>query len=224
MILTAAAESNEIKMGPGKMAVDLTSQELSRKYDRFAPWYDWVEGIPDLLGLSRLRRRLLRRAFGKVLEVAVGTGKNLQFYPEGCRITAMDLSAEMLDVARKRATKLTMDVSFLLADAEALPFSDKSFDTVVSSLSTCTFPNPVVALKAMARVCRSEGKILLLEHGRSDRDWLARFQDRHVDRFAKPLGCHWNRNPAEIARLAGLRLVTARRNFFGVFHLIEAKP
>jgi hypothetical protein len=58
MILTATPESNEIKIGPGKMSVDLTSREISRKYDRFARWYDWVQGIPDLLGLSRLRRKL----------------------------------------------------------------------------------------------------------------------------------------------------------------------
>ncbi len=211
-------------MRPGKMALDFTSQEISRKYDRFAPWYDWVEGIPDLLGLSRLRRRLLRRASGKVLEVAVGTGKNLQFYPEGCRITAVDLSGKMLNVARKHTTKLSMDVSFLLADAAALPFSDKSFDTVVSSLSSCTFPNPVAALKEIARVCRTEGQVLLLEHGRSDREWLGRWQDRHADQFAKPLGCHWNREPLELVRKTNLKVYEARRLFFGVFHQIEAEP
>jgi ubiquinone/menaquinone biosynthesis C-methylase UbiE len=211
-------------MGPGKMAVDFTSQEISRKYDRFARWYDWVEGVPDVLGLSRLRRRLLRRASGQVLEIAVGTGKNLKFYPEGCRIIAADFSGEMLNVARKRATKLSLDGSFLLADAEALPFSDKSFDTVVSSLSTCTFANPVAALREMRRVCKSEGKILLLEHGRSDRERLGRFQDRTADRLAKQLGCHWNRESLELVRKAGLKVVEVQRVFFGIFHQIEAEP
>jgi ubiquinone/menaquinone biosynthesis C-methylase UbiE len=206
------------------MPVDFTSQEISQKYDRFARWYDWFEGIPDLLGLSRMRRRLLKRASGKVLELAVGTGKNPEFYPEGCRITAVDLSGEMLNVARKRATKLSMDVSFLLTDAEALPFSDKCFDTVVSSLSNCTFPNPVAALKEIARVCRTEGRVLLLEHGRSDRERLGRWQDRHADQFAKPLGCHWNREPLDLARKAGLKVVEAQRVFFGIFHQIEAEP
>ena len=63
------------------MTVKFTSQEIFRKYERFARRYDWVEGVPDVLGLSRLRRRLLRRASEKVLEVAVGTGKNLAYYP-----------------------------------------------------------------------------------------------------------------------------------------------
>jgi ubiquinone/menaquinone biosynthesis C-methylase UbiE len=206
------------------MAVRLTTLEISQKYDRFARWYDWVEGVPDLLGVSRLRRRLLRGARGRVLEVAVGTGKNLPFYPRGCRIIAVDLSREMLNVARRRAATLSMDTSFLVGDAEALPFSDHNFDTVVSSLSTCTFPEPVIALQEMARVCRTGGKILLLEHGRSDREWLGRFQDRRADRFAKPLGCHLNREPLELVRAAGLNVVEAQRSFFGVFHVIEAEP
>jgi ubiquinone/menaquinone biosynthesis C-methylase UbiE len=193
-------------------------------YDRFARWYDWVEGVPDLLGVKRLRRRLLRQASGKVLEVAVGTGKNLQYYSGGCRIIGIDVSREMLNVARKRAARLSTDVSFLLGDAEALPFSDHSFDTVVSSLSTCTFPNPGAALKEMARVCRPGGRILLLEHGRSDRDWLGCWQDRRADRHAKQFGCHWNRESLNLVREAGLKVNQAQRVFFGIFHQIEAEP
>lgn len=193
-------------------------------YNRFARWYDWVEGIPDLLGVSRLRRILLRRASGRVLEVAVGTGKNLPSYPSDCRITGLDVSSEMLNVARKRARELSMNVSFLLGDAETLPFRDRSFDTVVSSLSTCTFPNPVSALREMARICKPTGRVLLLEHGRSDRERLGHWQDRHEDSFAKQLGCHWNREPLELVRLAALKLYNSRRVFFGVFHQIEAVP
>jgi len=134
------------------------------------------------------------------------------------------MSGEMLEIARKRAAKLAMNVSFLLANGEALPFPEKSFDTVVSSLTTCTFPNPVSALREMARVCKSAGEILLLEHGRSDREWLGRWQDRRADRYAKQLGCHWNREPVEIVHEAGLTIPRASRKFFGIFHLIEAKP
>ncbi len=206
------------------MAMEFASREISAKYDRFAPWYDWLEGILNLLGLSRLRRILVRQASGKVLEVAVGTRKNLSYYPRDCRIIALDLSRQMLKVARDRASNLSMSVSFLVADAEALPFRDNTFDTVVSSLSTCTFPNPVAALQETGRVCGATGKVLLLEHGRSDREWLAGWQDRHADQFAKPLGCHWNREPLELTKDAGLKVVRAQRNFFGIFHRIEARP
>jgi ubiquinone/menaquinone biosynthesis C-methylase UbiE len=203
--------------------VHFTSREISEKYDRFARWYDLVEGIPDGLGVRKLRRRLLRQASGNVLEVAVGTGKNLPYYPPGCRIMAVDISSEMLNVARKWAAELSMDVSFLLADAQALPFPDHSFDTVVSSLSTCTFPEPLIALQEIARVCRTDRRVLLLEHGRSNREWLGRWQDRR-DSFAKQLGCHWNREPLELVRKAGLKINNSRRVFFGVFHTIDAEP
>ena len=206
------------------MAIHLTLNEISEKYDQFARWYDLIEGIPDLLGVRRLRERLLRRASGKVLEVAVGTGKNLVYYPQGCRIAAVDVSNAMLDVGRTRAAKLSVNVSFSLADAAALPFPDKTFDTVVSSLTTCTFPNPVAALQEMTRVCRTDGKILLLEHGRSDREWIGRWQDRRAERHAKQLGCHWNREPQELARQAGFKILEAHRCFFGIFHVIEATP
>jgi ubiquinone/menaquinone biosynthesis C-methylase UbiE len=201
----------------------LTAQEISQKYDRFAQWFDLVEGVPDLLGIRKLRQRVLRQASGRVLEVAVGTGKNLRYYPRGCQIIAVDLSREMLNIARKRAGKLSIDVSLLLGDAQALPFFDHSFDTVVSSLSTCTFPEPVIALQEMARVCLTDGRVLLVEHGRSNREWLARWQDRHADQFAKPLGCHWNRQPLELVGQAGLKVNKSRRVFLGVFHQIEAE-
>jgi len=202
----------------------LSQRKISQKYARFARWYDWIEGIPEVLGVNRLRQRTLQRASGTVLEVAIGTGKNLPYYQGECRIIGADASKEMLAIAQRRASRLPLDISFLLADAEALPFPDDTFDTVVSSLSTCTFPDPVAALKDMARVCRREGKILLLEHGRSDREWLGRFQDRTAERHAKQLGCHWNRKSVDLVRRAGLKINKAQRVFFGIFNQIEAMP
>jgi SAM-dependent methyltransferase len=99
----------------------IASGEISAKYDRFARSYDWIEGIPDLLGVGRLRRSLFSRVSGAVLEVAVGTGKNFPYYPPGCRITAVDVSREMLNIARKRAAKLSMDISFSLVERKLSP-------------------------------------------------------------------------------------------------------
>jgi ubiquinone/menaquinone biosynthesis C-methylase UbiE len=208
----------------GEMDARCIKEEIRRKYNKFARWYNLAEGIPELLGLRKLRRELLQRGSGKILEVAVGTGKNLRFYPTDRPIIAVDSSPNMLDIARQRAKKLGIDVSFLLMDAENLAFPDRSFDTVVDSLSLCTFPDPLIALKEMARVCRSEGRILLLEHGRSDSEWLGRWQDRRADKHAKQLCCHWNREPLDLVRQAGLKLISARRTFFGILHVIEAAP
>ena len=197
--------------------------EIQRKYEKFAGWYDLMDGIPEVLGVRGLRRRLLQRASGKVLEIAVGTGRNLRYYPKTCKITAVDFSAAMLEVARNKAARLGLTIPFLVMDGEALAFPEQCFDTVVSSLSLCTFPDPATALREMARVCRADGRILLLEHGRSDQEWLGGWQDRRADRHAKALGCRWNREPLDLVRHVGLKLVTAQRVFLGIFHVIEAQ-
>lgn len=204
--------------------MQLAVKEISDKYNSIAHWYDFVEGLSDSLSVKQLRRALLSHATGNVLEVAAGTGENLPYYPKDCQITATDFSGVMLALARKRAANLSSTISFALMDAETLGFPDDFFDAVVSSLSTCTFPRPVLALQEMARVCRRGGKILLLEHGRSDRDWVEHWQNRREDYFAKHLGCHWSREPLQLVREAGLNVTKARRVFFGILHQIEAEP
>ncbi len=202
----------------------MDKKEIQRKYKEFARWYDFGEAIPEFLAVRRLRQRLLQRASGKVLEIGVGTGKNLPYYPRTCRITAVDLSPAMLQVARKRAMRLSLDVDFLVMDAEALAFPDQSFDTVVDSLSLCTIPDPVVALREMARVCRAEGHILLVEHGRSSHEWLGRWQDRRADRHVGKLCCRWNLNPLALVRQAQLLPIRVHRTFLGIFWMLEVSP
>lgn len=206
------------------MSLHPDKKEILIKYDKFAPWYDMAEGVPEFFGVGKLRRALIGRASGKVLEVGAGTGKNLPYYSRKCEITAVDLSPQMLAIARRRAGKLNLKVSFQVMDGEKLDFTDKSFDTVVDSLSLCTFINPVTALREMSRVCRTDGRILLLEHGRSSRGWLGNLQDRFADRQVKAVCCHWNREPLELVREAGLKIISNRRYFFGIFHVIEATP
>jgi methyltransferase OMS1 len=201
-----------------------TQEEIQLKYNRFAPWYDLAEALPEFMGVKNLRRTLLQHASGQVLEVAVGTGKNLPDYPTMCRLTAIDVSLAMVTRARQRADKLGLHVHFQVMDAAHLGFPDQHFGTVVDTLALCTFPDPVTVLREMARVCRPEGHILLLEHGRSDRAWLGRWQDRRAERHARHLGCYWNREPLDLVRQARLRLLTAERRFFGIFYLLEAAP
>jgi ubiquinone/menaquinone biosynthesis C-methylase UbiE len=206
------------------MSVKFGSRDIAAKYNRFALWYDYFEAVLGFFGVSKLRQALVSQATGKVLEVAVGTGQNHRYYRTDCEIVAVDLSSEMLKIARERAAKLNVNIRFSLADAETLPFPDQCFDTVVSSLSTCTFPNPANALREMIRVSKPSAQLFLLEHGRSDRRWLGLWQDRHADKIAQRFGCHWNRDPLELAKRAGLKIIRARRNFFGVFHRIIAVP
>src|ERR1700682_6499521 len=138
--------------------------DLQGKWDRASRWYDFATVALEAVVFRRLRSRLLKSSVGRVLEVAAGSGLNLAHYPGSLDITAIDLSPRMLLKARHRGARKAA-----VMDAQHLAFRDGSFDTVVSTLGTCTFPDPVRALREMRRVCRPGGRILLLEHGRSNR-------------------------------------------------------
>ncbi len=200
-----------------------TTSEIAELYDRLARCYDWLEAPLELVWLARLRRQLLARARGRVLEVAVGSGKNLPYYPPDCHLTAVDASRGMLERARRRAQRLERPVEFLLADATSLPFATGTFDTVVSTLSTCTFPDPVAALREISRVCRPSGYLLLLEHGRSRYPRLARWQDRLAPRHYARTACRWNQDPLAIVGQAGLRVSWHVSAGFGIFHALQVE-
>ena len=204
----------------------MISTQLQRVYDEIADQYEkkiWFD--QHILGVARLRKKLLSKANGKVLEVACGTGHNLSLFAPNSRITAVDISPKMLEVARKNAIKHGLNVDFAVMDAENLEFLDGSFDTVVSTLSTCTFPNPIQALQEMERVCRADGLILLLEHGHSDLPWLANYQDRHeYQHYLDHAGCRWNQDPLDLVQSAGMKILKSQRAIFGIFHSIEATP
>lgn len=204
----------------------LTATQLQNAYDGIAGQYEkrtWFD--QHILGVARLKKKLLSKAHGKILDVACGTGQNIPFLAADSEITAVELSPRMLDVARGNAAKHDFNVHFAVMDAEDLEFPDGTFDTVVSTLSTCTFPNPVKALQEMKRVCRPNGLILLLEHGHSSVPWLARYQDRHeYQHYENHAGCRWNQEPLELIQLAGIKVVKSRRNILGIFQSIEAMP
>src|SRR5699024_9946383 len=137
-------------------------------------------------------------ADGRVLDVACGTGANFPYLPDTVALVGVDISPEMLAKARDRLGRLKIEGTLEQMDAQALEFDDDSFDTVISSLSTCTFPDPVIAIEEMVRVCKPAGRILLLEHGRSDFRPLARFQDWRADTHYATAGCRWNQEPLEL--------------------------
>jgi ubiquinone/menaquinone biosynthesis C-methylase UbiE len=210
---------------PTTISQGFSKDQLRRRYNQVAPSFKYEEWVLDhLLGLKRLRRELFGGASGRVLDLAAGTGGNLRYLHAECEVTAVDLSPGMLDVARARAEKLGRAVTTRVMDAEALDYPDATFDTVISSLATCTFADPVAALREMARVCVPRGRILLLEHGRSSWKLLGRYQDRTAHQHYAQLGCRWNQEPLELVEEAGLTVTRARRHLGGVVHTIEACP
>ncbi len=204
----------------------MTANQVQSAYDEIADQYEkkiWFDQY--ILGVARLKKKLLSKATGKILDVACGTGQNLPLFAPNSEITAVDLSPRMLEQARRNAIAHGLNVNLAVMDAEKLEFPDGSFDTVVSTLSTCTFPNPIKALQEIKRVCRPAGLILLLEHGHSSLPWLARFQDRReYQHYEEHAGCRWNQDPLELIQSAGLQVLNSKRAVLGIFHSIEATP
>ncbi|WP_188987330.1 class I SAM-dependent methyltransferase [Saccharopolyspora thermophila] len=165
------------------------------------------------------------RASGDVLEVAVGTGLNLPGYPVGARLTGIEWSRQMLALARQRAARLGRRVHLLQADAQALPFPDASFDTVVCTFSLCAIPDERQALAEMARVLRPGGRLVLADHVVST-SGPVRLVQRVLELVTVPLGGeHFRRRPLEHLRAAGLTVEHTERFRLGIIErLVARKP
>ncbi len=204
----------------------MTADQVRSAYDQKAGQYEgkiWFD--QHVLGVARLRAKLFSKAKGKILDVACGTGQNFSAFSKDAEITAVDLSTNMLALARRNASRLNLNINLMMMDAGKLEFPDASFDTVVSALSTCTFPDPIQALQEMKRVCRPDGMILLLEHGHSNLPFLANYQDRHeFQHYQDHAGCRWNQDPLDLIRSAGLTILQSKRNILGIYCSVEAIP
>ncbi|MCU4801271.1 methyltransferase domain-containing protein [Halobacteria archaeon HArc-gm2] len=198
-------------------------EEIEAVYEDVAPKFARFEAL-DRLFTGRYREQLFSRADGRVLDVACGTGINFRYLPDDVELTGVDLSEAMLERAREQAAELGRDVDLQRADAADLPYPDDSFDTVISSLSTCTFPEPITVLREMDRVCRPDGRILLLEHGRSSLGPVARFQDWWAPRHFESMGCRWNQEPADLVAEAGFDSFEVRKRFLGIITLLKIRP
>ena len=216
--------------GRSKIRVAGVHREISREewmviHDRSAGIYRSGEWFREgLLGVGKHRARMFSNARGRVLDVACGYGLNFGYLPQNIQLTAVEFSPVMLDMAKRHAAQLGMSVDIREGDVENLEFPDNSFDTVISALSTCSFTDPVAALKEMRRVCKPDGKILLVEHGQSQNGLLGWYQDRNREQMVEQGGCRWNQQPHELVKEAGLEILTDERSLLGIFHSIQAVP
>jgi ubiquinone/menaquinone biosynthesis C-methylase UbiE len=182
----------------------------------FASLYDRMLAGTERAGLGEMRSRLLAQATGKVLELGAGTGANLEHYTGA--VTELVLTEPDPHMARRlrerlaRERKPVASTTVVESGAEELPFDDGSFDTVVATLVLCTVEDPGKALAEARRVLVEGGKLLYLEHVRSERRRLARWQDR-LERpwgfFAG--GCHPNRATDQLLPEAGFWIDSLER-------------
>ena len=211
----------------------LSSAELQKLNDKVrkswakqASHYDKAIGFFErkVFGVEH-RGWACSRATGKTLEIAVGTGLNLPHYPAGIHLSAIDLSPEMLAIARSRAADLQPSVDLQVGDAHELGFEDETFDTVVVTYSLCNIPDPHRAVAEMKRVLRPGGKLILVDHIRSP-IWPILWLQKLIEFFTSRLeGEHMTRRPLEQVRANGFEVQERERMKAGVIErLVAIKP
>ncbi|MGN9909947.1 class I SAM-dependent methyltransferase [Phytohabitans sp. LJ34] len=197
--------------------------KVLRTWEKNAPSYDRQIAFFERVWFGGGRQWLATRAQGRVLEVAIGTGLNLPHYPPDTPLTGIELSPAMLAIAQRRAADLGRAADLRTGDAEALPFADGSFDTVVCALSLCTIPRPAAAIAEMRRVLVPGGRLLLLDHVGSSwppiraAQWLL---ERITIRAA---GEHFTRRQLPLVTAAGFEIVETERLKAGTVERVHAR-
>ncbi|WP_324669344.1 class I SAM-dependent methyltransferase [Geochorda subterranea] len=182
----------------------------------FAALYDLLAPAAEEAYYAARRAEIAGGATGRVLEIGAGTGANLPHYPAETVLVAVEPNAHMLRRARRKAARHGRSVRWVEAAAEALPFEDRSFDTVVSTLVLCSVTDPGAAARDLWRVLRPGGTLRIVEHVRAEDPALARWQDRVTPVWRRlGAGCHPNRPTLAILERAGFETVQVRLESFG---------
>jgi ubiquinone/menaquinone biosynthesis C-methylase UbiE len=159
--------------------------------------------------IMKQREKVVPQATGTVLEIGIGTGLNLPYYNASGvdRVIGLDPSEESWKLAGERAAHLDFDVEFIGLPGEEIPLEDASVDTVLVTFALCTIPDPVTALKGMARVLKPEGRLIFCEHGKAPDSNVCKWQDRinpYWKRFAG--GCNLNRDIPQLLEAGGFKV------------------
>lgn len=192
-------------------------------WDRQASTYDRQMRFFDRTLFKDSRAWVCRQATGDVLEVAIGTGLNLEHYPAGTRLTGIELSTGMLKLARERAAELGVDVDLHEGDAHQLDFAAATFDTVVCTFSLCAIPDHRKAVAEMHRVLKPGGLLLLADHVASPNilgrgiQWMAEVVTVRMG------GEHFRRRPLEVVEAEGLVVEQRERFGMGVVERLSAR-
>lgn len=203
-----------------------SSRNVQTRYNRIAANYDLWDTIPEGLFYRSWRRRLWDRVTAEsILEIGVGTGKNIHFYPPGARVTGIDISSKMLEKAETRATRRPdVRLELLRMNVSRLAFGAAVFDTVIGSFILMVVPEPLKALQEVKRVCKPGGQLLLLEFTRSGNRLVAFMQDL-VTPLTRAMYCaHVNRDMLTLVESSGFQITAVEKIADGVIEIIQAVP
>ena len=193
-------------------------------YNRVALWFDLEEWLPERLAFRRWRRPLWELVpAGDVLEVGVGTGRNLPFYRPDMHVTAIDFSPRMLRRAEARAKRDGVPVTLALMDVQTLEFQDAAFDSVVSTFVFCSVPDPIRGLEEVHRVLRPGGRVHMLEHVLTQKAPLRWLMRRTNGIWRALSGANIDRDTVGNVEKAGLSVIEVRDLWTDIVKLIVAE-
>lgn len=198
------------------------NQVIKNRYNRVSSIYD----VMDKMIKSDWRNELISQVQGKVLEVGVGTGANLAYYPLEAEVIGIDFSSGMLKKARAKLEELEnrKTIELVEMDAQELEFPDDSFDFIISTCVYCSVPDPVKGFQEMRRVCKPEGKILMLEHMRSENPVMGSLMDVSNPLVVKLWGANINRRTLDNIQNAGLKIETNEKLMGTIMRKLVLKP
>ncbi|TDK60802.1 class I SAM-dependent methyltransferase [Bacillus salipaludis] len=189
----------------------------------FAKWYDFFMSPLENKKFNGIRKELLSKARGSVLELGSGTGINFPLYTECDKVTAIEPSPYMIENSLEKKKQSVVPIELVQASAEELPFADNTFDTVVATLVFCTIPNPERAMLEMKRVSKPDGKILLFEHVKMENRVLAALQEGLTPVWKKICdGCCLDRDTLELLIAHGLDVTEVHKYYRDLFIFAEA--
>ena len=192
------------------------------RYDRNAWCFDFQDSLFAGM-MAKWKHKIIAQAKGRVLEVGVGTGKSLPFYPKGVELVGIDISPKMLARAKARAHLFpnSQALTLQLDDVQALSFPDDSFDTVITSCVFCSVTDPIRGFQEINRVLRPGGIGLHLEHVRSKHPVVGKLMDIMNPLTVRMTGANINRDTAENIRKSGLRILEEKDLLFDILKLFK---
>lgn len=204
--------------------MDSTNADVRRVFDKIADRYDRQMALWEHWLFRGNRQWAVSQAQGRVVEIAIGTGLNLPLYPAEATVIGIELSEPMLELARRRAAEagLADRVELRQGDAQVLDLPDGCADTVLSTFTLCTIPDPAAAVREAFRILRPGGQILLAEHGPSS-NLVLRAGMRALEPLSVRFGAdHLTRDPRPLLEQAGFRINTVQRRTLGVSFRVRA--
>ena len=201
---------------PSRSAASPDTSRVRDVYDRQAAHYDALIAVAERLLFHGGRQWACGQVSGRVLEVGIGTGRNLPLYPPEVELTGIELSPAMLDLARARAARLARPADLRLGDAQELPFAERSFDSVIATLTLCSIPDADKAVAEMARVLRPGGRLVLLDHVASPLAAVRNVQRLLEPTFLRLAADHLLREPEVAVRASGLEIEELTRSRLGI--------